>query len=105
MTAYARMLLVRWFRRPWGAGALWSMGIVPESMSAGDMVLGAATVTVLVSRSIVSRVRTITESARNVSQTQLPALVEALRDPSEDVRVNANAALEQIEDCLVTAAP
>ncbi len=47
-------------------------------------VLLAATVTALVSRSIVSRVRTITESARTVSQTQLPALVEALRDPSED---------------------
>ncbi len=51
---------------------------------AAAAVLGAATVTALVSRSIVSRVRTITESARNVSQTQLPALVEALRDPSED---------------------
>ncbi len=51
---------------------------------AAAAVLGAAGVTVLVSRSIVSRVRTITESARNVSQTQLPALVEALRDPSED---------------------
>ncbi len=51
---------------------------------AAAAVLGAAAVTALVSRSIVSRVRTITESARNVSQTQLPALVEALRDPSED---------------------
>jgi HAMP domain-containing protein len=51
---------------------------------AAAAVLAAAAVTALVSRSIVSRVRTITESARNVSQTQLPALVEALRDPSED---------------------
>jgi signal transduction histidine kinase len=51
---------------------------------AAAAVLGAAAVTALVSRSIVSRVRSITESARNVSQTQLPALVEALRDPSED---------------------
>jgi HAMP domain-containing protein len=58
--------------------ALIILGIVAAA------VLGAAAVTALVSRSIVSRVRTITESARNVSQTQLPALVEALRDPSED---------------------
>ena len=50
-------------------------------------VVAAAAVTALVSRSIVARVRTITETARNVSQTQLPALVEALRDPREDVQL------------------
>ena len=47
--------------------------------------IGALLITVLIARSIVRRVRTITETARDVSQTQLPALVEALRDPSEDV--------------------
>ena len=61
--------------------ALFVLGVVAAA------VLAAAAVTVLVSRSIVSRVRTITETARNVSQTQLPALVEALRDPSEDVKL------------------
>lgn len=29
MTAYVRMLLVRWFRQPWGAGGLWAMAIGP----------------------------------------------------------------------------
>jgi signal transduction histidine kinase len=49
----------------------------------GALVL-AAVMTALISRSIVRRVRSITERAHHVAQEQLPALVEALRDPSED---------------------
>jgi signal transduction histidine kinase len=49
----------------------------------GALVL-AAILTALISRSIVRRVRSITERAQHVAQEQLPALVEALRDPSED---------------------
>lgn len=49
----------------------------------GALVL-AAVLTALISRSIVRRVRSITERAHHVAQEQLPALVEALRDPSED---------------------
>lgn len=48
-------------------------------------VLAAMTATGLIARSIVNRVRAITDSARKVSQIQLPALVEALRDPGDDV--------------------
>lgn len=44
----------------------------------------AAVLTALISRSIVRRVRSITERAQHVAQEQLPALVEALRDPGED---------------------
>ena len=44
----------------------------------------AAVMTALISRSIVRRVRSITERAHHVAQEQLPALVEALRDPRED---------------------
>ncbi len=49
----------------------------------GALVL-AAVMTALISRSIVRRVRGITERAHHVAQEQLPALVEALRDPRED---------------------
>ncbi|MEX2278754.1 MAG: nitrate- and nitrite sensing domain-containing protein [Acidimicrobiia bacterium] len=49
----------------------------------GSLVL-AAVMTALISGSIVRRVRGITERAQHVAQEQLPALVEALRDPSED---------------------
>lgn len=48
-------------------------------------VVVAVLVTALVARSIVRRVRSVTDSARHVAQEQLPALVEALRDPREDV--------------------
>ena len=51
--------------------------------AAGALIL-AAVLTALISRSIVKRVRSITERAQHVAQEQLPALVEALRDPSED---------------------
>jgi len=34
VTTYVQMLLVRWFRRPWGAGALWAMAIVPGVITA-----------------------------------------------------------------------
>lgn len=44
----------------------------------------AAVLTALISRSIVRRVRSITERAQHVAQEQLPALVEALRDPGEN---------------------
>ncbi|MDX1448020.1 MAG: HAMP domain-containing protein [Acidimicrobiia bacterium] len=44
----------------------------------------AAFMTALISRSIVRRVRSVTERAQHVAQEQLPALVEALRDPGED---------------------
>ena len=50
----------------------------------GAMVV-ALLVTALVARSIVRRVRSVTDSARHVAQEQLPALVEVLRDPREDV--------------------
>lgn len=46
--------------------------------------LVAGIMTALISRSIVRRVRSVTERAQHVAQEQLPALVEALRDPSED---------------------
>lgn len=49
----------------------------------GSLVL-AAVMTALISRSIVRRVRGITERAQHIAQEQLPALIEALRDPSED---------------------
>lgn len=49
----------------------------------GSLVL-AAVMTALISRSIVRRVRGITERAQHVAQVQLPALIEALRDPSDD---------------------
>lgn len=48
-------------------------------------VLVAILMTVLIGRSIVRRVRSVTDSARHVAQEQLPALVEALRDPREDL--------------------
>ncbi len=48
-------------------------------------VVVAILMTVLIARSIVRRVRSVTDSARHVAQEQLPALVEALRDPREDV--------------------
>ncbi len=41
----------------------------------------ATVATALVARSIVRRIRTVTERARHVAQEQLPVLVEALRDP------------------------
>jgi signal transduction histidine kinase len=44
----------------------------------------AAVMTALIARSIVRRVRGVTERAQHVAQEQLPALVEALRDPGED---------------------
>ena len=51
--------------------------------AAGALLL-AAVMTALISRSIVRRVRSVTERAQHVAQVQLPALVEALRDPGED---------------------
>jgi signal transduction histidine kinase len=51
--------------------------------AAGALVL-AAVMTALIARSIVRRVRGVTERAQHVAQEQLPALVEALRDPGED---------------------
>ncbi len=55
-------------------------------VAAGAMlaILAAAISTSLVARSIVRRVRTVTERARQVAQDQLPALVEVLRDPHEE---------------------
>jgi signal transduction histidine kinase len=51
---------------------------------AASALLLAAVLTALISRSIVRRVRSVTERAQHVAQVQLPALVEALRDPGED---------------------
>ncbi|HSJ27634.1 MAG TPA: ATP-binding protein [Acidimicrobiia bacterium] len=53
------------------------------AVAAGALTL-AAVMTALISRSIVRRVRSVTERAQHVAQEQLPALVEALRDPGED---------------------
>lgn len=52
---------------------------------AAAAVLLAAVMTALISRSIVRRVRGVTERAQHVAQEQLPALLEALRDPRDDV--------------------
>jgi len=52
--------------------------------SAVGALLLAAVMTALISRSIVRRVRSVTERAQHVAQEQLPALIEALRDPSDD---------------------
>jgi signal transduction histidine kinase len=53
------------------------------AVAVGALIL-AAVATALISRSIVRRVRSVTERAQHVAQEQLPALVEALRDPGED---------------------
>ncbi|MFP5332319.1 MAG: nitrate- and nitrite sensing domain-containing protein [Acidimicrobiia bacterium] len=53
------------------------------AVAAAALVL-AAVLTALISRSIVRRVRSVTDRAQHVAQEQLPALVEALRDPGED---------------------
>jgi signal transduction histidine kinase len=53
------------------------------AIAAGALML-AAVMTAFISRSIVRRVRSVTERAQHVAQEQLPALVEALRDPGED---------------------
>jgi signal transduction histidine kinase len=52
--------------------------------AAAASLLLAAVLTALISRSIVRRVRSITERAQHVAQEQLPALIAALRDPGED---------------------
>lgn len=52
--------------------------------AAAAALLLAAVMTALISRSIVRRVRGVTERAQHVAQEQLPALLEALRDPRED---------------------
>lgn len=52
--------------------------------AAASALLMAAVFTALISRSIVRRVRSITERAQHVAQEQLPALIAALRDPGED---------------------
>jgi signal transduction histidine kinase len=52
--------------------------------AAASSLLLAAVLTALISRSIVRRVRSITERAQHVAQEQLPALIAALRDPGED---------------------
>lgn len=52
--------------------------------ASGLALLLAAVLTLAISRSIVRRVRSVTERAQHVAQEQLPALVEALRDPDQD---------------------
>lgn len=52
--------------------------------AAAAALLLAAVMTALISRSIVRRVRGVTERAQHVAQEQLPALLEALRDPRDD---------------------
>jgi hypothetical protein len=42
VTVYVQMLLVRWFRRPWGPGSLWSMAIVPGVITAVIQIHDAA---------------------------------------------------------------
>ena len=51
---------------------------------AAASLLLAAVLTALISRSIVRRVRSITERAHHVAKEQLPALIAALRDPGEN---------------------
>ncbi|HVR34066.1 MAG TPA: nitrate- and nitrite sensing domain-containing protein [Acidimicrobiia bacterium] len=65
------------------AGRAMTQAWVVVGSAVGALLL-AAVMTALISRSIVRRVRSVTERAQHVAQEQLPALIEALRDPSDD---------------------
>lgn len=64
----------------------------------GVILLATAFATVRIERSLVRRVRAVTDSARRVADVELPNLVSALRNPDDATDATAASSAARIED-------
>ena len=60
-------------------------GAIAAALLALVAAIGAATVTVLLGRSLERRLRRISNQAHDIARVQLPSVLEALRNPSEEI--------------------